>query len=149
MDEDELWESIAGQYQVNLNGIAEEIKLLFQEAIQETIYDVSDPIRTGWYPRTDNFKKSVEVGFDELGNLFIYIDTSQLNYYSVVNYSQTNKNVSDIVPWLLEEGHHNGSLNDLYHNYDKREYLENAYEKIQSAFPDLLLTIINIEPDRI
>jgi len=149
MDEDELFGSIAGQYQISLNGIAEEIKLLFQEAIQESIYDVSDPIRTGWYPRTDDFKNSVDVLVDISGELFVYIDASKLNYYSVVNYSKTNKNVSDIVPWLLEEGHHNGSLNDLYHNYEGRGYLENAYEKILSAFPGLLVTIINEEPDSI
>ena len=149
MDEDELFGNIADQYQVSLNGIAEEVKILFQEAIQESIYDVSDPIRRGWYQRTNDFENSVDVLIDINGELFVYIDTSKLNYFSVVNYSQTNKNVSDIVPWLLEEGHHNGSLNDLYHNYDKRGYLENAEEKILSAFPGLVVTIINEEPDGI
>jgi|GEM_PF-1548830 len=149
MDEDELFGNIAGQYQINLASISEEIKQLFEEAIQESIYDVSDPVRTGWYQRTDDFKNSVDVLLDINGQLFVYIDTSKLNYYSVVNYSKTNKNVSDIVPWLLEEGHHNGSLNDLYHNYDKRGYLENAEEKILSAFPGLIVTIVNEEPDRI
>jgi hypothetical protein len=146
MDEDELFENIAGQYQTSLNGIAEEVKMLFQEAIQESIYDVSDPIRTGWYQRTNDFENSVDILFDINGGLFVYIDTAKLKYYSVVNYSKTKNNVSDIVPWLLEEGHHNGSLNDLYHNYEGRGYLENAYEKIISAFPGLLMTIINEEP---
>ena len=145
-DMDLLMAEIQSQYIDSLQSIADRVKQLFQEAIQETIYDYTDFLMTGWYQRTHNFENAVDTKLNIDGSLLVYIDTSKLNYYSYVNYERTDNNVSDIVPWLLEEGHHSGNSNDLYHNYNGRGYLENALAKIHSEYPTLILTIVNEQP---
>jgi len=146
MDNAQLMTELEREYNIELKKIQDKIKLLMQEAIEETVYGYSDYLKT-WYDRTNDFKNSVDVKIDKDGSMLVYINTDKLNYNSYVNFIDTGTDVSTIVPWLLEEGHHSGDKSDLYHNYNGRGYLENAYEKIKREFPELELEIINEKPD--
>lgn len=143
---DELWAEIESQYKDELRKISDRVVQLMQEAIQETVYDVSDPNMT-WYERTESFKNAVDVKFDNDGDLIVYINTSRLNLYSWVNFKQTENESSEIVPWLLEEGHHGQNGYGMYRNYSGRHYLEVAQEKISREFPELDIQIINEQPE--
>lgn len=134
------------QMKLYLEGIANESKILFQDAIRETVYDISNPDIT-WYQRTEDFVDAVDAKFEDDGSLLVFINTDKLNYYSWANFQQTDKNVSSAVGWFIEEGHNGGYGYGMYKDYSPRKFLESAYGKIHSKYPDLLLEIINDKPD--
>jgi len=134
------------QMEMYLEGIAVEMKTLFQDAIRETVYDVSNPDIT-WYQRTEDFVNAVDTEFKDDGSLLVFINTDKLNYYSWVNFQQTDKNMSSAVGWFIEEGHNGGYGYGMYKDYSPRKFLESAYEKINNRYPDLQLEIINEAPD--
>ena len=144
---DDLQIEFQKQIDEYLESIKDKIIELMQEAIEESVYDISNPNIT-WYERTDNFKNAVDIVF-EGDNLIVYINTDKLNYYSYISFQKTDNDVSSIVPWLLEEGHYSDKQNQygLYKEYSGRHYLELAQEKIHNEFPELQLTIINEEPE--
>ena len=146
MNEYELWAEIESHYKEEMRKISDRVVQLMQEAIQETIYDVSDPFITMW-ERTNDFKNSVDVRYEEDGSLIVYINTDKLNYFSYVDYKKTDKEISGILPWLLEEGHSGNYGSGLYRKYPARHYLELAQEKIKQEFPELEIQIINEQPE--
>jgi hypothetical protein len=54
---------------------------------------------------------------------------------------------SSIVPWLVEMGHKDDTgIQNAYHDYSGRRFLELAKELITSKYPDLKCEIINDRP---
>jgi hypothetical protein len=140
-----MWSEIERQYKNELKKISDRIVKIFQEAIQEAIYNESNSQMT-WWNRSNDLKDSVSAKIDNDGKLLVYINTDKLNYYSYVNFEKTDKETSEIVPWLLEHGHHGSYGKGMYKNYEGRNYLELAYEKIKNEFPELELEIIDEMP---
>jgi hypothetical protein len=112
---------------------------LFKQALDETVYD----IKATTYERTYMLKNSVVARFNELeGALYVYSDINT-SYYSAVD----GRDVSQALQWFVEEGHSDDSgINNQYHNYQGRHYLEKAQELIEQNYPDIKIEIINDEP---
>jgi hypothetical protein len=155
---DDLQLQFQEQIEEYLSGISGEISNLFKEAIEESVYNASDGLNTDfklegetWWERSEDFLNAVDITYDDNGSLIIFVNTDKLDYYSYVAFTKTEKNASEIVPWLLEEGHSSSKSNQygMYSDYKGRHYLELAKQKVQEEFPGLLIEIINEEPDHI
>jgi len=74
------------------------------------------------------------------GNIYVYVDLNEgSQYYSTVDGSSQFSNVGN----YLEYGHHDSTgISGAYHSYEKRNYLEKAYELIHNEFPELNIQII-------
>lgn len=122
-----------------LENIKEEIKKIFQEAIYEAVYERYEPIT---YER--NFILRDAIGIEIKDNcLYIYNDINEAFYTSAVD----GRNVNALVPWLIEMGHKDDTgINNVYHNYAGRRYLEVAKEMIMAKYPELKIEIIKDRP---
>jgi hypothetical protein len=143
---DDLQNQFKEQINEYLHEIQDRIVELFKDSIQEAVYDISDTQMT-WWERTEDFKNSVSIQYDSEGALVVYVDTDKLDYYSYINFQKTDIEVSDSLPMWLEDGHNSDKPNQygMYANYNGRNYLELAYEKINSEFPDLQVQILKDE----
>lgn len=121
-----------------LNNIKEDIKKIFQQAIQDKVYDY---YQTNTYRRSGELRDSVAVEIKN-NTIYVYNDVNDMWYESAVD----GRNVTNIVPWLVNEGHSDGVGDNQYHNFEGRHYLEEAYEKIKKKYPDLDIEIVNDKP---
>lgn len=139
--DDELYfQEILKQYQKEYFAqVSTDLIELFKTAINDTIYDIYSPTQ---YTRTYMLRESVVARFNEQeGALYVYSDINT-SYYSAVD----GRDVSQAIQWFIEEGHNdNSGINNMYHNYSGRHYLEKAQELIKQKFPDLKIEIINDE----
>ncbi len=110
-----------------LDEIKDGIMALWQDAINENVYQVYDPVQ---YQRSFDLLNKLEMHFDDDGKLIIQTDTD--NYYSVVD----GKDVSDLVPnWVGETGHTDNKGTGMYHNYQPpKHFLERAKEFIENEY---------------
>ena len=133
--EDELYFQIQlNQFeQQYLKEIAEDCLKLFKEAIDESVYDSYSPT---WYPRTMQLLNQCTYHIDnKLNTLTIYVDTDNITYNSWINYKDTGIEVGSAVPYFVESGHMDGILiENEYHEYQPRYYLEKAKSKILSRY---------------
>lgn len=143
---DDLQAQFKQQIEEYLISIQNRVQELFKDAIQESVYDVSNNTMT-WWERTENFKNAVNLQYDSDGALIVYVDTNQLDYYSYVSFQKTDVEVSNFLPMWLEEGHSSDKTNQygMYAEYTGRQYLELAKEKINNEFPDLKIEILKNE----
>lgn len=113
---------------------------LFKQALDISVYDMYSPTT---YERTYMLRESFVARFNELeGSLYIYSDINT-GYYSAVD----GRDVSQALQWFIEEGHNdNSGIDNEYHNYAGRHYLEKAKELIEQNYPDIKIEIINDEP---
>ena len=142
-EEMELQEEIQRCKLEYLTQIKNRLIELFQEAIQEKIYDISNPDMT-WWQRTNDFINSIDFKFESNDSALVYVNVDKLNYFSYVNFQETSNDVSDEIPLLLEFGHHSDKSNQygMYKDYSGRYYLETALLKMQSEYPDLKFEIV-------
>ena len=124
-----------------LRQIQDDLKDLFQQAIQESIYDRYDPVE---YQRSYDFLNQIGMKFVD-DKLIIYNDINDMYYTSAVDDSE----VTSALPWFLEHGHSDGIGNNLYHDYSGRHYLEVCKEFIESKYPDMKVQIIDDEPSMV
>lgn len=120
--------------------IEQDIIQIFQEAIDQTIYDAYTP---NTYKRTYMFRDSVRCHYDYKNNvLYVYSDINT-GYYSAVD----GRDVTPAISYWLQEGHSDGTgIDNQYHNYQGRNYLEKAEKMIKEKYPDLKLKIVNDSP---
>lgn len=128
-----------------LKEIADDCLELFREAIDEAVYGSYTPT---WYPRTrklfDNCTYKIEN--DEL---YIYVDIDAITYNSWVSYNDTGKEVGSAVPYFVESGHMDRSgIENQYHDYEPRYYLERAKSKILLKY-GFEVEIINDKPSMV
>mgnify|MGYP000847431904 CR=1 FL=1 len=129
MDSEEL-EYLTQQIKEYQKDYLDEIKggimALWQDAINENVYQIYDPVQ---YQRSFDLLNNLEMHFDNDGKLIIQTDTD--NYYSVVN----RKDVSDLVPIYVNSGHNDSSpIQNIYHHYPARHFLEKAKEMIENEY---------------
>lgn len=124
--------------QEQISILSNKVRQIFKEVIQSVIYDSYTPTiyeRTYQLPNAIN----IEVNNDEL---IVYIDGDLLSYYSAVD----RRNVSPAVPYFLESGHSDDSgIDNMYHNYPSRNYLEEVKNRIVSEL-GLECRVINDKP---
>jgi len=125
------------QIDLYLKNISERVTKLMTDAIQQSIYDEYSPTT---YKRTYTFLNSVNAHINPDGNIFVYVDINEgTQYYSVVDGSSQYMNISN----YLEGGHSDSTgINNEYHNYGARNYLEKAEELIHNEFKELNIEII-------
>lgn len=124
--------------------IQEECEESLRAAILEAVYQSYIPV-TGGYERTNQLLNSISSKIDTNGNIMVYVDTDKLNYIS-----NDGENVSEKVPWWIEQGHTQKGfegLGDQYRDYEARSFLELAESIIKSKFGNSVITqIINADP---
>lgn len=89
------------------------------------------------------FRDSVRCHYDYKNNiLYVYSDINT-GYYSAVD----GRDVTPAISYWLQEGHSDGTgIDNQYHNYQGRNYLEKAEKMIKEKYPDLKLKIVNDLP---
>jgi len=132
---------------LDLEEIKRDCIVLFKESIQEVIYSYYSP---SFYSRTDQLINSV-VGKIINGVIYVYIDDSNLDYHSWVNFYDTGKQVGSIVPWLIEMGHNGSEGYGEYRNFEPRKYLERVKEVVLQKYIKygINVEIINDAPSTI
>jgi hypothetical protein len=143
---DIYFEQEVKRYQDKLiNSIKGRLVELFKQALEETVYDYYNPTT---YERTNRLKDSVTVKFDNATNtLYIYPDITN-GYVSAVD----GRDVSLAVPYWIQSGHSdNTGINNQYHSYEGRDYLQRAKELIDKEFKEygFDIEIINDQPSRV
>ncbi|MDV3428476.1 MAG: hypothetical protein LIR50_15900 [Bacillota bacterium] len=120
-----------------LNSIKDGLIYLFQQSIEICVYQYYNP---KVYMRTFNLLNDIDFKFE--GNkLVIYSNSREMDYHSLVDGSD----VSNYVSQWVESGHNDGSIvQNQYHHYEGRNYLEYAKELIRNEY-DLDVEIINDE----
>jgi hypothetical protein len=109
---------------------------ILKEEIQKLVYEAYTPVI---YERTYSLLNSVDSKVTEDGDLLIYINEGDLNYTSVVDGSNQSMNV----PFFVNYGHHDDTgIDNMYHNYPARNFIESAAERISSEF-GIKVEIIN------
>lgn len=120
-----------------LNSIKDGLIYLFQQSIEICVYQYYNP---KVYMRTFNLLNDIDFKFE--GNkLVIYSNSREMDYRSLVDGSD----VSNYVSQWVESGHNDDSIvQNQYHHYEGRNYLEYAKELIRNEY-DLDVEIINDE----
>lgn len=120
-----------------LNSIKDGLIYLFQQSIEICVYQYYNP---KVYMRTFNLLNDIDFKFE--GNkLVIYSNSREMDYHSLVDGSD----VSNYVSQWVESGHNDDSIvQNQYHHYEGRNYLEYAKELIRNEY-DLDVEIINDE----
>lgn len=141
-DEEFFQQLLKEKEQEKLQDDSEEIKELFEKAIQSSIYDYYTP---KYYNRNYTFLNSVVTHLDiENNTLYVYSDINEGDeYYSAVDMSPQFQNINN---WL-EDGHSDGigikvPKFNQYHEFEGRNFLEKAEELIKEQFPDYNIKII-------
>jgi hypothetical protein len=109
-----------------LSSIAAECEQILRDAIYDDVYMSYDP---KVYERNEQLLNNIdmEMGTDGAIRLFF----SGLNYRSEVDGSDQ----SDNVPFYINDGHIDGTgINNMYHTYPKRHFMEDAAKKIRALF---------------
>lgn len=148
----DISDEIDRMIELEVESMKKECIKLFQEAIQEEVYDVTDAIKSSnngnkpdYFPRSYLLKQAVNCEMIDMDSMIVQINTDKIAYNSYVNFRDTGKGVSKNVPWLIYHGHnYNGAKNQygLYKNYAGRDYLQSAYNKIKAKFPEFEISII-------
>jgi len=120
-----------------LESIKKRVEELMKEAIQSEIYDNYNPTV---YQRTYTFLNSVVATINPEGELFVHVDLNEGDqYYSLVDGSPQYLNLNN----FIESGHSDSTgINNMYHNYPARNFLEKASELISQEFPELQIVIV-------
>jgi hypothetical protein len=133
-----------------LQKISNDSEKIFHDAIKTNVYDYYKPV---WYKRTESLLNSVRSEVRKINNtytLYIYVDTNLLNYTSAYD---KNRNVSNIVPYWINEGHNarnylptdsNGEqFYNEFHAYEPRRFVEKALEELRLKYggEDLIIEI--------
>lgn len=123
-----LMEEIKKEKKKILLSIQDDCKELLEDAIQTEVYDAYDPIE---YERTYALNNSVNSHINTDDELYVFTDTNEGLYYSAVD----GRDVSVAVPHFVNSGHtDNTGINNQYHNYEGRNFLEKAKELIDKKF---------------
>jgi hypothetical protein len=111
---------------------------ILKEEIQKLVYEAYTPVTDG-YKRTYSLLNSVDSRVTEDGDLLIYINEGDLDYTSAVDGSNQSMNV----PYFVNYGHHDTTgIDDMYHNYPSRGFIESAAKRISDEF-GIKVEIIN------
>jgi hypothetical protein len=127
-----------------IKNIQPELEEIFKQALDISVYNAYTPTE---YNRTYALRNSVRSKIED-GKLLLYIDTDTLSYYSVYN---TNRNVSEAVPFWIESGHMDSSgIENQFHDYEARYYLEQCKQLIISKYGNTFeVNIINDIPPNV
>ena len=133
-----------------LNEIKEDLKQILHEALMDTVFSYS-PMQ---YQRTNQLEnlQNIDFQFND-NNLFIYINTDNMIYYS--NENKSTPVDADKVVHFLEVGHDvsgdyardSNSTYNYWNNYPAQYFLELAQQRIQSKYPDLIVQVIRDQPN--
>lgn len=137
---DDLQAQVREQIYEYFQSIEDRIKEIYKEAIQSNVYDFYDP---SVYERTYTFINSVKTHINfETGAMTVYSDLNgeDYDYPSAVDGTSQSDNIAN----FLDGGHHDGGTGE-YHNFDARNYLQEAASMIQTEFPDLIIRILHNE----
>lgn len=122
-----------------LRKIQEDVKKLYSQAIDETVYQAYSPTT---YERTYQLKDRVSCKLE--GNkLIVYTDIDNMEYTSAVD----GRDVTSAVPYFVLGGHSDDTgIDNMYHNYPGRNFLQRSKELIKQKYPELEIVIINDTP---
>jgi len=135
-DEAYLLELMGSSSVLDLKTIQSRLEQLLKDSIMSEIYSKYSPTT---YVRTYMFLESVRAYVNDMGEIYVYSDVNT-GYYSAVS----GEDVSSSISGWLEGGHSdNTGINNQYHNYTPRLYLEKAYSLIKSEYPMLRVSIID------
>ena len=142
-DIEELWNNISQQIISDMEAVCKRVEELFKQAIDETIINVYSP---NTYVRTYMFRESVKAHYDKNNDvIYVYSDINS-GYYSAVD----GRDVTPAISYWLEHGHEDDTgIDNAYHNYGERRYLERAEELIKKEYPDLDIEIIDEPPSKV
>jgi hypothetical protein len=129
-DEEFYTEVLQETTQEYLELVQERVKEIFQESLDDGLYDIYNP---SVYHRNYSLRDSVTTHIDTENNiLYVYPNINEGIYYSAVTGEDVSQYVAD---WILVTGHHDGSsVDNMYHNYDARNVLQIAKQKIEKEF---------------
>jgi len=127
---------IQNEMNLFIKDIQKRCEQILREEIGRLVYDSYTP---EVYERTFSLLESVDSKVTENGELLIYINEGALDYYSVVDGSNQSKNV----PFYLNYGHQDSTgIDNMYHNYPARNFIESAAKRISKEF-GIKVEIIN------
>lgn len=116
-----------------IQSIINDIMLIFLQAITLAVYRYENAganFPTVYRRKYQLLLSSLNYIMDD-NNLYVFIDASALNYHSNV----TGEDVSEHVPYWVEDGHHDDTgIQNQYHNYEGRKYLELARDMIEAKY---------------
>lgn len=107
-----------------LKQIYPDIENIFVNALIQSVYDYYRPTS---YDRTYQLISAID--YEIVGNsLIVFINDKKLNYKSAWG----GRNVSPAVPYWVQEGHDDDSpINNQFHHYEGRHYLEMAQQLLR------------------
>lgn len=127
---------IQNEMNLYIKNIQKRCEQILREEIGRLIYDSYSPSQ---YERTFSLLESVDSKVTEDGSLLVYINEGALDYFSVVDGSNQSKNV----PFYLNYSHQDSTgINNMYHNYPARNFIESSAERMSKEF-GMKVEIIN------
>lgn len=127
-DENFIKECIEEYIHDTLEEFQDKINQIFKDALNSELYNIYTP---NTYERNYNLLNSVKTHIDYNNNsLYVYCDINEGMYFSNVTGEDVGQYLSD---WLMGTGHHdNSSIMNEYHNYNFRDVLQVAKDRIES-----------------
>lgn len=127
-DENFIKECIQEFINNTLEEFQNKINDIFKDVLNSELYNFYQP---NTYERNYNLLNSVRDYIDYNNNsLYVYCDINEGMYFSNVTGEDVGKYLSE---WLMGTGHHDksGIMNE-YHNYNVRDVLQVAKDRIES-----------------
>jgi hypothetical protein len=146
------------QVEEHLRAIQNDCIKILNESIKDTVYS---HINSQYgYERTNQLQdiNNIKCKINNDGELTIYIDTDNMNYYTFgKGGSDTGRGSVDssLVVHVLEVGHDvsgeysrdSSSNYDYWDNYPAQHFLELAQQRIKSKYPDLSIEVLRGQPN--
>lgn len=144
--EDELYfKELMKQHKQNVSKIEKDIKNIWKEVIEDTVYSVinlkyyTDGSRERTYQLRDMVTSRVEKDI-----LYVFADTSNMEYYS---FGRRDHPVSgeDVITFV-DGGHHQSGYegtNDNFRDYEGRNFLEEFHNRVKAKYPEYEIELIN------
>lgn len=122
-------EQIQNEFKIYLRSIQKRCVEILQEEIYKSVYLKYDPIE---YERTYQLLQNIISEIDLKDSaIYIRLDTDNSVYTSAVDGSPQTENV----PFFLNYGHTDGTgIDNMYHNYPARRFMEKAARRIRKEF---------------
>ena len=149
--------SLSKNVAVRLEILKEMAKEDLRQAVQTNLYDFRDPVI---YERTNQLINSItasDVVVKNLGSTVeiefsVYFDSDKMHHTSVVSGTEYYNGEKINVSFLTDEGHHNPNPKrniPEFDQYEGREFIESAIEKIREDLNQVIRDAILIEVKRI
>jgi hypothetical protein len=133
-------EQVLNEFKIYLKSIQKRCVEILQEEIYTSLYLKYEPTQ---YERTFQLLQNIISESDlKDGAIYIHLDEENSVYTSAVDGSPQTENI----PFLLNYGHTDGTgIDNMYHNYPARYFMEKAARRIRKELGVRVAIIKDIE----